>query len=102
MIRNQPIALELVVELRQGMFRAVLKTVLFVIVPNLNRHQELPIITPQRNTRTPPRATCIAAENHGVSMYRCRIQLIIASSTTTTITASVVAARKSEIRYGSV
>jgi hypothetical protein len=54
--------------------------------------QDDPISRPVTNTKTPPRPTCTAAVSGGVSMYRCRIQLIASSSITTTATATTSAA----------
>jgi len=54
--------------------------------------QDDPISRPVTNTRTPPRPTCRAAVSGGVSMYRCRIQLMAASSTRTTAVATTSAA----------
>src|SRR5205823_5436156 len=55
-----------------------------------------------RKTSAPPTTTCTRLRPHGVSMYRCRIQAISTSSTSTTATAIQVATRMSGIRYGSV
>ena len=54
--------------------------------------QDDPISRPVTNTKTPPRPTCTAAVTGGVSMYRCRIQLIASSSTNTTAMATTIAA----------
>src|SRR6202162_6401945 len=64
--------------------------------------QELPISTPVPKTKAPPSATCVAADMIGVSMYRCRIQVMTASSTRTTRIAIVIAAWNLGIRKGSV
>ena len=53
--------------------------------------QELPINIPVTNTRAPPNPTCSAADGIGVSMYRCRIQVIVPNSTRTTAIASPMA-----------
>src|SRR5580704_2286821 len=64
--------------------------------------QELPISTPVPKTKAPPSATCVAADMIGVSMYRCRIQVMTASSTRTTRKAIVIAAWNLGIRKGRV
>src|SRR5712692_6005648 len=57
---------------------------------------------PVMNTSAPPSPTCRAAENVGVSMYRCRTQVMTPSSTRTTAIAIPRANRKSLIRNGRV
>src|SRR5579863_648881 len=68
----------------------------------LPRPHELPINIPVKNTSTPPTPTRNAACKNGVSIYLWRIQLIVPSSTTTTIIATVIATWKLEIKNGSV
>jgi len=68
---------------------------------NLARY-ELPISTPVMKTSAPPKPTCNAAETVGVSIYRCRIQVIVASSTSTTPKATTIATRKAGIKNGNV
>src|SRR6266849_220104 len=65
-------------------------------------HYDLPISTPVMNTSAPPSPTCRAAENVGVSMYRCRTQVMTPSSTRTTAIAIPRANGKSLIRNGRV
>ena len=64
--------------------------------------QELPINTPVPKTNAPPKATSVAAESSGVSIKRCRIQVMTASSTRTTKKAMVIATWKLGIKNGSV
>ena len=45
---------------------------------------DLPMSMPVMNTSAPPSPTCRAAENTGVSMNRCRTQVMTPSSTRTT------------------
>jgi hypothetical protein len=52
---------------------------------------DLPIKTPARKTKAPPRAICSTADTSGVSMNRCRIHEMMPSSTSTTHTATSVA-----------
>src|SRR5260370_15059103 len=61
---------------------------------------DLPMSTPVMNTSAPPSPTCRAAENVGVSMYRCLTQVMTPSSTRTTTTAIPRANGKSLIRNG--
>ena len=63
---------------------------------------DFPISTPVMNTSAPPSPTCRAAENVGVSMYRCRTQVMTPSSTRTTTIAIPRANGKSLIRNGRV
>lgn len=50
----------------------------------LDRCYDLPMRMPVRNTSAPPRPTCRAAENTGVSMNLCRTHVMTPSSTRTT------------------
>lgn len=63
---------------------------------------ELPISTPVIKTSAPPSPTCNAADTVGVSIYRCRIHVIVASSIKTTLKATIIATRKAGIRKGNV
>ena len=65
-------------------------------------HYDRPIRIPAMNTSTPPSPTCRAAETTGVSMKRCRTQVMMPSSTRTMAIAIASASLNSLMRNGRV
>ena len=63
---------------------------------------DLPMRMPVMNKSAPPSPTCRAAENTGVSMNRCRTQVMTPSLTRTTPIAIARATRNSGTRKGRV